>query len=229
MDFQHVTTWIFDLDNTLYAPEVRLFSQIERRMTAYVMRELRVTEAEASRLREHYWRKHGTTLAGLMAEHGIDPLPYLREVHDIDFSALTPDPELAARIAALPGRKIVHTNGDSDYAMRVLEHRGLTVFDAVHGVVEAGFHPKPDARAYAAVQRAEGFDPAKAAMFEDDPRNLEVPHRLGMATILVGAGRHGPDAAAPGRDPGPHVSHRTQDLGQFLHGLGTKPRHGYNP
>ena len=113
MDFQDVTTWIFDLDNTLYPPEVQLFAQIERRMTAYVMRTLGVSEPEAHRLRKHYWREHGTTLAGLMAEHGIEPLPYLHDVHDIDFSVLTPDPELAARIRALPGRKIVHTNGDS--------------------------------------------------------------------------------------------------------------------
>ena len=219
MDFQHVTTWIFDLDNTLYAPEMRLFSQIERRMTAYVMREVGVPEAEASRLRDHYWRRHGTTLAGLMAEHGIAPGPYLREVHDIDFSALTPDPALAALIAALPGRKIVHPNGDRAYALRVLEHRGLEVFDAVHGIDNVDFHPKPDARAYAAVIRAEGFDPARAAMFEDDPRNLAVPHMLGMRTVLVGPGRHGPDDLAPGHDHGAHVHHQTADLADFLRDL----------
>ncbi|MDF3855703.1 pyrimidine 5'-nucleotidase [Paracoccus sp. P2] len=223
MDFRHVTTWIFDLDNTLYAPEVRLFAQIERRMTAFVMRELRVTEPEANRLRSHYWRSHGTTLAGLMAEHGVDPLPYLREVHDIDFTVLTPDPELAGLIAALPGRKIVHTNGDSAYAARVLEHRGLMVFDAIHGVEEADFHPKPDPRAYAAVQAAEGFDPAQAAMFEDDPRNLAIPHSLGMRTILVGPGRHGPDELAQDHDHGPHVHHRTGDLAAFLRGLAASP------
>lgn len=219
MDFRDITTWIFDLDNTLYPPEVQLFAQIERRMTAYVMRELRVGEAEANRLRNHYWRAHGTTLAGLMAEHGIEPLPYLRDVHDIDFSVLTPDPELAATIRALPGRKIVHTNGDSAYATRVLEHRGLMIFDAIHGVEEVDFHPKPDARAYAAVLAAEGFDPARAAMFEDDPRNLAVPHRLGMRTILVGHGRHGPDELASGQDHGPHVQYCTLDLGGFLRGL----------
>lgn len=219
MDFQHVTTWIFDLDNTLYAPEVQLFAQIEQRMTAYVMREIGVSESEANRLRNHYWRQHGTTLSGLMAEHDIDPAPYLREVHDIDFSVLTPDPELAALIRALPGRKIVHTNGDRAYALRVLEHRGLTVFDAVHGIDNVDFHPKPDARAYAAVRAAEGFDPARAAMFEDDPRNLAVPHMLGMRTVLVGDGRHGADAPIPGRDHGAHVQHSTMDLTGFLRGL----------
>ena len=219
MDFQHITTWIFDLDNTLYAPDVRLFSQIEKRMTAYVMREIGVSEPEANRLRDHYWRQHGTTLAGLMAEHAIDPMPYLHEVHDIDFSGLSPDPELAALIRSLPGRKIVHTNGDHAYALQVLRHRGLMVFDAVHGIDNLDFHPKPDARAYAAVRAAEGFDPTRAAMFEDDPRNLAVPHLLGMRTVLVGDGRHGPDAPEAGQDHGPHVHHQTTNLTEFLRGL----------
>lgn len=219
MGFSHITTWIFDLDNTLYAPEAQLFAQIERRMTAFVMRELRLPEAEANRLRDHYWREHGTTLAGLMNEHGIDPLPYLRDVHDIDFSVLTPDPELAALIRALPGRRIIHTNGDSHYAQRVLEHRGLDVFDAIYGIEEVTFHPKPDARAYHAVIAAQGFDPAHAAMFEDDPRNLLIPDGLGMRTVLVGPGHTGPDRAGLDQDHGAHVHHRTNDLTDFLRAM----------
>lgn len=215
----HVTTWVFDLDNTLYPPEAALFSQIEARMTAHVRRLLGVDAAEADRLRAHYWRDHGTTLAGLMAEHGVEPRAYLREVHDIDFSVLTPDPGLAAAIAALPGQKIIHTNADAAYAGRVLAHRGLGVFDAVYGIEETGFYPKPDARAFAAVREAHGFDPARAAMFEDDPRNLEVPAALGMRTILVGRGRHGPDELAADFDHGAHVQHRTGDLAAFLRSL----------
>lgn len=219
MDFRHVTTWVFDLDNTLYAPEMRLFDQIEKRMTAYVMRELRVTEPEAAHLRDHYWRNHGTTLSGLMAEHGIDPMPYLHEVHDIDFSHLTPAPDLAALIAGLPGRKIVHTNADVAYAARVLDGRGLGIFDEVHGIDTLDFLPKPDPRAYAAVIAAGRFQPETAAMFEDDPRNLAVPYALGMQTILVGSGREGPDELAADHDHGPHVRHHTKDLTAFLRTL----------
>lgn len=216
MDFSHVRAWIFDLDNTLYPPEAQLFAQIELRMTAFMMRTLGVPRDHANRLRAEYWRLHGTTLAGLMAEHAVDPLPYLADVHDIDFSVLTPDPDLAAAIAALPGRRIIHTNGDADYARRVLAARALPedLFDAVYGIAEAGFHPKPDRRAYDPVLAASGIDPAQAAFFEDDPRNLIVPHDLGMRTVLVGTGRHGPDALTG--DPGPHVQHRTDDLTAFL-------------
>lgn len=216
MDFADVDIWIFDLDNTLYPPGMALFPQIETRMTDYVMRLLRIDRPQADRLRRDYWRQHGTTLAGLMAEHAIDPHAYLAEVHDIDFTALSPAPDLARAIVALPGRKLVHTNADSTYARKVLAARGLDGFEAVYGVEETGFYPKPHPEAFATVIDRAGIDPRRAAFFEDDPRNLEVPHRLGMRTVLVGPGRVGPDTTYPDVDPGPHVHHRTADLTEFL-------------
>lgn len=220
MDFSHVDQWIFDLDNTLYPPDMALFPQIETRMTAYVMRLLGLEAGPADRLRHDYWRKHGTTLAGLMAEHAIDPQAYLAEVHDIDFTGLAPAPDLARAITALPGRKIVHTNGDSTYARKVLAARGLEVFEAVHGIEETGFHPKPQRAAYDHVIALSGIDPTRAAFFEDDPRNLRIPHALGMQTVLVGDGWHRPDPA----DFGPHIGHRTNNLTDFLQAIAPPPQ-----
>lgn len=209
-DFAHVADWVFDLDNTLYAPSARLFEQIEVRMTAYVMVSLGVGRAEADRLRRHYWQTYGTTLAGLMREHRVDPGPYLTDVHEISFAALTPDPALRASIAALPGRRFVFTNGSSSYAENVLAARGLSgLFDGVYGVEHAEFHPKPDAAAYAAVFARAGLEPTRAAMFEDDPRNLVVPHGLGMRTVHV----------APEAQPAAHIHHHTADLAGFLAAL----------
>jgi putative hydrolase of the HAD superfamily len=208
--FSHVTSWVFDLDNTLYPPRMRLFDQIEIRMTAWVMRALGVGRAEADQLRRHYWAAYGTTLAGLMAEHGVDPGPYLTEVHEIDFSSLERDPELAARIRALPGRRIVYTNGSAPYAERVLAGRGLEgLFDAVYGVEHAGFRPKPERAAFEAVFSVDGLDPTRAAMFEDDPRNLAAPHAMGMRTVHV--------AESP--EPQTHIHHHTDDLTGFLAGV----------
>ena len=206
-DFAHVRTWVFDLDNTLYPPEVRLFDQIEVRMRTFMTRELGVPLAEADRLRREYWSAHGTTLAGLMAVHGVEPEPFLEEVHDISFDVLTPDAGLAGRIAALPGRRIVYTNGTAPYARRVISARGLDgLFDAVYGVAEANYRPKPDRAAFETVFSADGLDPARAAMFEDDSRNLSVPHEMGLATVLV----------APAPEPAPHIHHHTDDLAGFL-------------
>ena len=205
--FSHVRAWVFDLDHTLYPPSARLFAQIEVRMTTWVMRELGLPQAAADRLRQDYWSRYGTTLAGLMTEHGTDPGPYLTEVHDIDLSGLLPDPALADAIAALPGRKVVFTNGGASYAANVLQARGLTgVFDAVYGVEHAGFRPKPDAAAFETVFALDGLSPPRAAMFEDDPRNLAVPHVLGMRTVLVG----------PRTDTQDHIHHQTGDLAGFL-------------
>lgn len=208
--FRHVTTWVFDLDNTLYPPHMRLFDQIEVKMTDWVMQALQVDRARADHLRAHYWQTYGTTLAGLMTEHDVDPGPYLTDVHDIDFSVLAPDQALATAIAALPGRKIVYTNGCAPYAEKVLAARGLAgLFDALYGVEHAAFHPKPAAQAFATVFAMDGLDPTRAAMFEDDARNLAVPHALGMRTVHV----------APAPEPAPHIHHHTADLTGFLQRL----------
>lgn len=206
-DFTHVEAWVFDLDNTLYPPQARLFDLIEQRMTDYVMTALRVDRAEADRLRRHYWLRHGTTLAGLMREHDLDPGPYLTHVHDIPLDRLEPDAGLAASIRALPGRRIVYTNGCAPYAERVLARRGLDgLFDAIYGVEHAGYRPKPERAAFDAVFARDGVAPARAAMFEDDPRNLAEPFVMGMRTVHV----------APERALGDHIHHHTDDLGGFL-------------
>lgn len=205
--FRHVRTWVFDLDNTLYHPSVRLFDQIDLRINAYVQRVTGVDPEQSDRLRHLWWREHGTTLAGLMAHHGIDPEPYLVDVHDIDFSVLTPDPALREGIARLPGRRIVFTNGSAPYARQVIAARGLEgLFDAVYGIEHAGYTPKPQPQAFDRVFGADRLDPAVAAMFEDDPRNLAVPHALGMRTVLV----------TPEPEPQPHIHHHTDDLADFL-------------
>ena len=208
--FSHVDTWVFDLDNTLYPPAARLFDQIEVRMTRWVASELNVSESEANVIRRDYWARYGTTLAGLMREHGVAPEGYLVDVHEISLDHLTPDPVLARAIGALPGRRIVYTNGTEPYARRVLAARGLEPhFHAVYGVEHAGFLPKPERAAFLAIIERDGFAPSRAAMFEDDPRNLEEPMALGMKTVLVAD------------DPveAPHIHHHAPDLAAFLTAL----------
>ena len=197
--WHHVDCWIFDLDQTLYAPEIALFAQIAERMRAYIVRNAGVSLERADDLRRQYWAEFGTTLAGLMHHHRTDPMHFLEDVHDIDFAALRPAPALADAIAALPGRKIVHTNGDAAYARKVLDRRGLAhVFDAVFGIEHAGFVPKPALDCFSAIWGKAAVAPARAAMFEDEVRNLIVPHG------------HPPAADAA------HIHHQTEDLEVFL-------------
>ncbi|WP_170475706.1 pyrimidine 5'-nucleotidase [Ruegeria arenilitoris] len=205
--FSHVTQWVFDLDNTLYPPHMRLFDQIEVLMTDYVVSAIGVNRAEADRLRSKYWRQYGTTLAGLMAEHDLDPDPYLHAVHQVDMSHMEPDPHLAENIRALPGRCVVYTNGSAPYAERVLSARGLDgLFDAIYGVEHAEYRPKPERAAFESIFEKDGISADKAAMFEDEPRNLAAPYEMGMRTVHVAPDRHEAD----------HIHHHTDDLTAFL-------------
>ena len=205
--FSHVRVWVFDLDNTLYDPSARLFAQIELRMRGWMAERLGLSSSSADALRADYWRRYGNTLAGLIAEHGVEPAEFLKYTHDIDLTRLRADPKLAGAIRRLPGRRIVFTNGDGAYAHRVLAARGLDeVFDAVYGIEHAFYVPKPEQAAFEAIFALDGLAPEKGAMFEDDTRNLAVPHALGMQTVHV----------APDPAPASHIHHHTDNLASFL-------------
>ena len=204
-----IETWVFDLDNTLYPHTLKLFDQVSARMTLWVMRRLGLSHAEADALRARYWREHGTTLAGLMEVDGIDPEDFLEDVHDIDLSALVPDPRLDAALAALPGRRVIYTNGTKAHAARITEKLGIRRrFDALFGVEDAGFQPKPRRAAFERVFGAAGLAPGRSAMIEDDQRNLEIPFAMGLATIWA--------PLDPDEPAGPHVGHVAVELAEFL-------------
>lgn len=185
-DFAHVTEWVFDLDNTLYPHHVDLFSQIDKNMTTYVATLLQLDRQEARKLQKQYYLEHGTTLQGLMIHHGIDPDDFLEKAHAIDYTALKPQPGLAAAIKALPGRKFIFTNGsvkhaqDAAGALGILDH-----FDDIFDIVAAGYLPKPAGETYDKFAGLHAIDTRNAAMFEDLPRNLTVPKALGMKTVLL--------------------------------------------
>lgn len=186
--FTEVESWIFDLDNTLYPPSAALFDQMDVKMSAFISEALGVDDAAASAMRSRFYAEYGTTLNGLMKEHNMEPDAFLEAVHDIDLSNVTPDQELRTAIDALPGRKIVHTNGSRDHAARVLDRLGIPdLFEAVYAIEDKSYVPKPKRAAYDHVLGASDIDAGRAAMFEDTSKNLRVPHKLGMKTVLVHA------------------------------------------
>lgn len=186
---RHIDAWIFDLDNTLYPARADLFSRIDRRMTAFIARWLSLDEAAAHRVQKAYFHAHGTTLAGLMAEHAVDPHAFLAEVHDVEMDVLEHDAPLAAAIAKLPGRKLVFTNGDATYAGRVLDRLGLGgSFEAIHDILAMGLLPKPAPAAYRGLCDTYGIDPATALFADDMARNLAPAKAIGMTTLWVDNG-----------------------------------------
>ena len=192
----HVRNWIFDLDNTLYPASADLFAHIDRRMTAFIAELLSVDLVEAHRIQKAYFIGHGTTLAGLMAEHQVDPHAFLAYVHDIEMDVLQADAPLVAALARLPGRKLVFTNGDGPYALKVLERLGLGgSFEAVHDIHAMNLRPKPQPEAYAGLCAAFDLDPRESLFVEDMARNLKPAKAIGMTTVWVDNGsEQAPDA-----------------------------------
>jgi putative hydrolase of the HAD superfamily len=221
--FTDIDTWVFDLDNTLYPHHVNLWQQVDQRIGEFVGACLKVSAQEARRVQKDYYRRYGTTMRGMMTEHGVRADDFLAYVHQIDHSPLQPNPAMGAAIAKLPGRKLILTNGSTDHADKVLQRLGIGAhFEAVFDIVAAELEPKPAPQTYQKFLRLHGVDPVRSAMFEDLARNLVVPHQLGMTTVLVV-----PDGSTQvvreaweleGRDAA-HVDHVTDDLTGFLQKL----------
>jgi len=223
LDFRHVSAWIFDLDNTIYPADNGIFAQIEARITDYVMQFLGVPRDAARDRQKSLYRRYGTTLNGLMTEHGCDAGDYLTFVHDIDLSSLEADEGLAAAVAALPGRRFIFTNGCGSHAERVLARLKMdNLFEAVWDIRTLGFRPKPEPRGYADIVAASGIDAKAAAMFDDIRRNLVPARALGMTTVWLKTdspwAAHGPLMDVARGD----ITHETDNLTHFLHNI--RPR-----
>jgi putative hydrolase of the HAD superfamily len=185
-DFADIRDWVFDLDNTLYPHHVDLFAQIDRNMTAYVQALLQLDRESARTLQKKYYLEHGTTLQGLMLHHGVNPDDFLEKAHAIDYSVVPADPALGEAIKALPGRKFIFTNGSVRHAQATAQALGiLDNFDEIFDIVAAGYVPKPAGSTYDKFMSLNRVDMANAVMFEDLPRNLQVPKMLGMRTVLL--------------------------------------------
>src|SRR4029079_17129729 len=184
--FQHVDTWIFDLDTTLYPASCNLFAEVDQRMGSYIAKAIGVPFEHARHLQKAYYRQFGTTLAGLMKVHKLLPGPFLEYVHDIDLSVVPELPELAAAIAALPGRRLVFTNGSRRHAEKVAKKLGvLDLFEDICDIAALEYVPKPEREAFERLTKLHDVRPANSAMFDDMPHNLEVASSLGMTTVLV--------------------------------------------
>jgi putative hydrolase of the HAD superfamily len=217
--FKHVETWVFDLDNTLYPHEARVWPQVDERITLYIADRFGLDGLSARALQKYFYHRHGSTLRALMDEYGLDPYEFLDFAHDIDHSDIELNAALGCAIERLSGRKLILTNGSRKHAEDVARKIGiLDHFDDVFDIAAADFVPKPDRRAYERFLEKHVIDPGRAAMFEDIARNLVVPHDLGMTTTLVV-----PRTIDPFRETfeqeaveAPHIDHITNDLARFL-------------
>jgi putative hydrolase of the HAD superfamily len=214
--FAHIRDWIFDLDNCLYPASTGLFALIDERMGAYIQRLLGCDPLEAKRVQKAHFHEHGTTLAGLMKEHGVDPRDFLEDVHAISLECVQCDERLAQLLPRLPGRRFVFTNGDARYARRVLEAIGVDRhFDELHDIHASSYRPKPDPHGYELLCERFGIDPGHALLADDMVQNLAPAKALGMTTIWVDngseLGNHGYDESV--------VDHLITNVGEWLESI----------
>jgi putative hydrolase of the HAD superfamily len=215
-----VDHWVFDLDNTLYPASSNLFLQVDQRMKAYIGELLGCDRDEAHRVQKQLFLAYGTTMRGLMTEHGVDPRQFLDFVHCIDHSQLQPNPALGTALDRLPGRKYIFTNASTDHADRVLERLGIGHhFAGIFDIVAAEFLPKPNPASYEKMLLAHGIAPARSALFDDIPKNLEPAAALGMTTVWI---RTESEYAKVG-EPGAHIHYVTDDITGWLTELMAPP------
>jgi putative hydrolase of the HAD superfamily len=219
-----IDTWVFDLDNTLYPATSDLWPKIDHRITLYLGAIFGLDGMSSRALQKYYYERYGTTLRGLMEELGIGAHEFLEFTHDIDRSSLLPDPILASAITALPGRKLILTNGSREHALLTAAALGLeSLFDAIFDIADADFIPKPAPETYARFFDRHEIDPSCAFMFDDLARNLIVPHESGMTTVLVVPNPnqmvHREAFETDQAAASPYIDYITNDLSAFLDGL----------
>ncbi len=207
--FDHVECWVFDLDNTLYPVTRKLLEHIDLHMGAFVARFLGVDAEEARRIQKLYFSRYGLTLRGLMLHHNLDPARYFEEMTPMDLNEVHPNPELAAAIARLPGRRVIYTNSSVRHSSLVLERLGMQgLFEAIYDIEAAEWVPKPAIESYRRLCERHDIDPERSVMVDDIARNLEPAAALGMTTVWIKTGAEWARDVAPE----PHIDHVIDDI-----------------
>ncbi len=215
-EFDSIETWVFDLDNTLYPSSSRLFDQVDRKITEFIMQALDLAWDEAHKVQKSFFREYGTSMRGMMTVHGTSPEEYLNYVHDIDLSPISAAPELDQALSNLKGRKVIFTNGSTKHAENVTGKLGIRHhFDGIFDIVDSEYTPKPDFGVYEKMIATFGLDPNTSVMVEDMARNLAPAAALGMKTVWV---QTDSDWAREG-SVGDHIHHVVDDLTDWLHSV----------
>jgi|TARA_A100001011_G_scaffold389119_1_gene470022 putative hydrolase of the HAD superfamily len=205
--------WLFDLDNTLYSGQTKVFDQVDKKMSSYISKKLNIPVEEAKKIQKEYFHKYSTTLSGMMKHHNIDANEFLEFVHDVNLDFLKQDKELEIEISRIKGKKIIFTNGSKAHAKNVTKKIGIDkLFDGVFDIVESNFIPKPSLEAYKMLIQKYKIEPQYCILVEDIARNLKPAHELGMKTVWIKNDE--PWAAEFSNEK--FINYRTENLTSFL-------------
>ena len=205
--------WIFDLDNTLYSGQTKVFSEVDKKMSAFISKKMSVDLIKAKEIQKKYFYESGTTLSGLMKHDGIDPHEFLEFVHDIDISWLPKDLLLKEELIKIKEKKYIFTNGSHAHVENVTKQLGIDgLFDGVFDIVDANFVPKPHIEPYKKIMKKFDLDPKKSILIEDIAHNLEQAKNLGMKTCWL----ENDESFAKKDANKPYIDYKIKSLPSFL-------------
>ena len=185
-DLLHIKYWLFDLDNTLYSGDTKVFDQVDKRMSKYISSKLNVSIEEAKKIQKNYFHEYNTTLNGMIKNHEIDAKEFLDFVHDIDLSFLEKDTALRYELENINLRKFVFTNGSQNHVKHITTTLGIDdQFEGIFDIVDAEYHPKPEAKAFDLMIEKFKIDPKETLYIEDIAKNLSIGKERGTITAWL--------------------------------------------
>ena len=178
--------WLFDLDNTLYSGNTKVFDQVDKKMSQFISEKLNVSIEKAKEIQKNYFYEYNTTLNGMIKNHKINADEFLDFVHDIDVDFLKKDVQLIAELSKLDGKKIIFTNGSKKHAKNIMQRIGVNqYFDDIFDIVDCDFIPKPSIEPYKKLIDKHKIDPNLCVFIEDIARNLKPAYEMGMKTVWI--------------------------------------------
>ena len=212
-ELKKIKYWLFDLDNTLYSGDTKVFDQVDQKMSFFISKKLKVSVEEAKKIQKNYFHEYNTTLNGMIKNHKIDAEEFLEFVHDVDLNFLKKDLNLQNELTNLTGKKYIFTNGSKAHASNVTKRIGIqNLFDGVFDIVDSDFIPKPSIEPYEKIIQKYGIDPEYCIFIEDIARNLKPAYELGMKTVWIINDE--PWAAKFSNEN--FINYRTDNLSDFL-------------
>jgi putative hydrolase of the HAD superfamily len=212
-DLKKIKYWIFDLDNTLYSGDTKVFDQVDKKMSKFISEKLNVSIEEAKKIQKNYFHEYNTTLNGMIKNHEIDADEFLEFVHDVNLDFLKANKPLEREISNLNGKKFIFTNGSKAHAANVTKRIGIEkLFDGVFDIVESDFIPKPSIEPYKKIIEKYKIEPQYSIFIEDIARNLKPAHELGMKTVWI---KNNEPWAAKFSDSD-FINYKTDNLAKFL-------------
>ena len=213
IELTKIKYWLFDLNNTLYSGDTKVFDQVDKKMSKFISEKLKVSIEEAKKIQKNYFHEYNTTLNGMIKNHEIDADEFLDFVHDVDLDFLKADKPLEQEISNLVGKKFIFTNGSKAHASNVTKRIGIEkLFDGVFDIVESDFIPKPSIEPYKKIIEKYKIEPQYSIFIEDIARNLKPAHELGMKTVWI---KNDEPWAAEFSDSN-FINYKTDNLAKFL-------------